>query len=160
MGVVEQLGVADLDHGLSEARRLWPCWVEQDHRLAAALALDGLQDWLLSVSREDADGVLHALIRLGSPSGGDCQPATWVVAWVLLPGAVAVARQGSAGCDTDALVASQLWLEIRQFPWWRHQKIAGNVIANLRSAVARNGVLKPPSWAERRTVLAEVLPEP
>ncbi len=75
------------------------------------------------------------------------------------PGANAVARRAPAGPETDALVASQLWLEIRQFPWWRHRKVAGNVLANMRSAVAREGALKRPSWAERRTVPTDGLPE-
>jgi hypothetical protein len=78
----------------------------------------------------------------------------------LLPGAIAVARRAPADPETDALVASQLWLEIRQFPWWRHQKVAGNVLANMRSVLAREGVLKRPSWAERQTVPIDRLPEP
>jgi hypothetical protein len=81
------------------------------------------------------------------------------VAWSLLPGAIAVARRAPAGPVTDALVASQLWLEIRQFPWWRHRKVAGNVLANMRSVLAREGVLKRSSWAERRTVPTDRLPE-
>jgi hypothetical protein len=59
----------------------------------------------------------------------------------LLPGANAVARRAPAGLETDALVASQLWLEIRQFPWWRHQKVAGNVLANMRSVLAREATI-------------------
>jgi hypothetical protein len=35
--------------------------------------VDGLQDWLLSVGMDAADEVLHALVRIGSPSGGDCR---------------------------------------------------------------------------------------
>jgi hypothetical protein len=56
-------------------------------------------------------------------------------------------------------ISSQLWLEIRQFPWWRHQKVAGNVLANMRSVLAREGMLKRPSLAERRTVPTDRLPE-
>ena len=156
---MEQLGVADLAQGLAEARQLWQDWVEQDPRLASAPAVDGLRDWLMLVGIDAADEVLHALVQIGSPSGKDCRPAAWVVAWALLPGAIAVARRAPAGPETDALVASQLWLEIRQFPWWRHQKVAGNVLANMRSALAREGVLKRPSWAERRTVPTDRLPE-
>jgi len=111
------------------------------------------------VGIDAADEVLLALVQIGSPSGRDCRSAAWVVAWALLPGAIAVARQAPAGPETDALVASQLWLEIRQFPWWRHQKVAGNVLANMRSAVAREGALKRASWAERRTVPTDRLPE-
>ncbi len=128
-------------------------------RLASAPAVDGLRDWLMLVGIDAADEVLHALVQIGSPSGRDCRPAAWVVAWALLPGAIAVARRAPAGPETDALVASQLWLEIRQFPWWRHRKVAGNVLANMRSVLAREGALKRPSWAERRTVPTDRLPE-
>jgi hypothetical protein len=108
---VEQLGVADLAQGLAEARQLWQDWVEQDPRLASAPAVEGLRDWLMLVGIDAADEVLHALVQIGSPSGRDCRPAGWVVAWALLPGANAVARRAPAGPETDALVASQLWLE-------------------------------------------------
>jgi hypothetical protein len=128
LSVVEQLGVAELAQGLAEARQLWHGWVAQDSRLASAPAVDGLPDWLMLVGIDAAGEVLHALVRIGSPSGGDCRPAAWVVAWALLPGASAVARRAPASPETDALVASQLWLEIRQFPWWRHRKVAGNVL--------------------------------
>jgi hypothetical protein len=159
VSVVKQLGVADLAQGLAEARKLWQDWVEDDSRLASVPAVDGLPEWSRLVGIDAADEVLHALVRIGSPAGGDCQPAAWVVAWALLPGANAVARRAPTGAETDALVASQLWLEIRQFPWWRHRKVAGNVLANMRSVMAREGVLKPPSWAERRTVPTDRLPE-
>jgi hypothetical protein len=159
LSVVEQLGVVDLAQGLADARELWLDWVEQDPRLALAPGVDRLPAWSKVVGIDAADEVLHALVRIGSSSGGDCQPAAWVVAWALLPGANAVARRAPAGPETDALVASQLWLEIRQFPWWRHRKVAGNVLANMRSAVAREGALKRPSWAERRTVPTDGLPE-
>jgi len=119
LSVVEQLGVADLSQGLAEARRLWQDWLEQDPRLASAPAVDGLRDWLMLVGIDAADEVLHALVQIGSPSGKDCRPAAWVVAWALLPGAIAIAQRAPAGPETDALVASQLWLEIRHFPWWR-----------------------------------------
>jgi hypothetical protein len=159
LSVVEQLGVAELAQGLAEARQLWLDWVEEDSRLASAPAVDGLPAWSRLVGIDAADQVLHALVRIGSPSGGDCRPAAWVVAWALLPGANSVARRAPAGAETDALVASQLWLEIRQFPWWRHRKVAGNVLANMRSVLAREGALRRPSWAERRTVPTDWLPE-
>ena len=37
--------------------------------------------------------------------------------------------------------------------------LAGNVLANMRSVLAREGMLKRPSWAERRTVPTDRLPE-
>ena len=38
-------------------------------------------------------------------------------------------------------------------------KGCGNVLANVRSVLAREGVLERPSWAERRTVPTDRLPE-
>jgi hypothetical protein len=137
---------------------LWPGWVEQDRRLAPAPRVDGLTDWLLSIDIDAADEVLHALVRIGSPSGGDCQAAVWVVVRALLPGAVQVARRCGEGPATDALVASQLWLEVRDFPWWRHRKVAGNVLANIRALLYRAGEDRP-SWAEKRTVPTERIPD-
>ena len=158
MSVVEQLGVADMERGLAEARELWQDWVAQDRRLALAPAVDGLPDWLLSVNYDRADDVLHALVRIGSPSGGDCQAAVWVVVRALLPGAVGVARRASENPETDALVATQLWLEVREFPWWRHRKVAGNVLANTRSHLGRAGEPRL-SWIERRTVPMARVPD-
>ena len=89
---MEQLGVAD-SQGLAEARQLWQDWVEQDSRLASAPAVDVLQDWLMLIGIDAADEVLHALVKIGSPTGKDCRPAAWVVAWALLPGAIAVTRR-------------------------------------------------------------------
>ena len=105
---MEQLGVADLAQGLAEARQLWQGWVGQDPRLASAPAVDGLRDWLMLVGLDAADEVLHALVQIGSPSGKDCRSAAWIVAWALLPGAIAVTRRAPADPEADRLVASQL----------------------------------------------------
>ena len=103
-----------------------------------------------------ADEVLHALVQIGSPSGRDCRPAGG-------RGLGVAARRecggptGAGGSETDALVASQLC--------WRSgssggvTEVAGNVLANMRSVLAREGVLKRSSWAERRTVPTDRLPE-
>jgi hypothetical protein len=37
----------------------------------------------------------------------------------------------------DEVVAAQLWLEIRSFPWHRLHKVAANILANTRAAVLR-----------------------
>ena len=84
--------------------------------------------------------------------------AASVVAWALLPGAIAVARRVPAGPETDALVASQLWLENRvplvAAPEGRRQR-AGEHTVRYRS----RGRLKRPSGAERRTVPTDKYPE-
>jgi hypothetical protein len=79
---------------------------------------------------------LQALARLASPAGGDSVPAAGVLAWVLLPGACSVARRlRSLSLRIDELVAAQLWIEVRSFPWQRLWKVAANILGNLRVAV-------------------------
>ncbi|SER27612.1 hypothetical protein [Microlunatus flavus] len=80
--------------------------------------------------------MLHALVHVGSPSGNDEPQAVDVVAWALLPGARALAhRLRGLSPDVDRLVATQLWLEVRAFPWERLKKVAANVLANTRARV-------------------------
>jgi hypothetical protein len=63
-------------------------------------------------------------------------PAAGVLAWVLLPGACSVARRlRSLSLRIDELVAAQLWIEVRSFPWQRLWKVAANILGNLRVAV-------------------------
>jgi hypothetical protein len=122
--------------------------------------VDGLRDWLLAAEQATADDVLLSLVRLGSQSGGDSAAAVWLTVWALLPGAEAMARRMGGDSDTEALIASQLWLEVRCFPWQRLQKVAGNVMANVRGCVLRrDGCLTRLSSMERRTVPTDRLPE-
>ena len=85
-------------------------------------------------------------------------PAVWVVVRALLPGAIGVARRASENPETDALVATQLWLGVREFPWWRHRKVAGNVLANIRSHLGRAGEPRLSS-IERRIVPVARVPD-
>ena len=62
------------------------------------------------------------MATLGSPSGADDLAAASVLAWALLPGACALAhRLRGLSPRIDEVVAAQLWLEIRSFPWHRLQ---------------------------------------
>lgn len=57
---------------------------------------------------------MAALAHRGHREGGDDVTAAAVVCWVLLPGAATLAaRLQPLSSDIDALVASQLWLEVR-----------------------------------------------
>ena len=160
VSVASQLGLTDLDRGLVEARSLWAEWVPLDPGLAAVPGVDGLRDWLFAAEPAAADDVLLSLVRLGSRSGGDYAAAVWLTVWALLPGADAMARRMGGGADTEALIASQLWLEVRCFPWQRLQKVAGNVMANVRGCVLRrDGCLTRLSSMERITVPTDRLPE-
>lgn len=79
-----------------------------------------LPAWLRSVDPESADAVLHRLAEPDSPTGGDDVTATGALAWLLLPAACLVAhRLRSLTTRIDEVVAAQLWLEVRTFPWQR-----------------------------------------
>ncbi len=139
MSVGTQLGLADPEQALlAQARALWPTWGEQYRALRVVGDLLDLPGWIASAPRDDADEVLHTLARLASPSGGDDLAATGALAWLLLPGASLVAhRLRSLTGRIDEVVAAQLWLEVREFPWQRRRKVAANVVMNTRRGVLR-----------------------
>ena len=88
---------------------------------------------------------------LAAPDGGDDPAAAAALAYALLPGACRVAAQlgmlrsawrASRWCtvvpgaeNPDTLVAAQLWLEVRSFPWRRLSHVAANILMNTRAAV-------------------------
>ncbi|MGB3763718.1 MAG: hypothetical protein WA966_10880 [Ornithinimicrobium sp.] len=63
---------------------------------------------------------------------------------------------GSPSSETehpDVLVAAQLWVEVRAFPWQRRRLVAANILANTRSAVLADYgsfahvARRDPTWA-------------
>jgi hypothetical protein len=82
--------------------------------------------------------VLHALAGLAATDGGDDVAAAAALAWALLPGACTLAhRLRTLSPQVDHLVAAQLWVEARTFPWRRLRKVAANVLLNTRAVVLR-----------------------
>jgi len=160
VSVAQQLGLHSQDSELlQQARRQWTAWSGRHPALAEAGGVDGLPGWLATADPPRADDVLHGLARLGSPFGDDEIPAAGVLAWALLPGACALAhRLRTLSPRIDELVASQLWLEVRLFPWSRLRKVAANVLANTRAGVlrecgARTQVARAdPTWSAVRPV--------
>lgn len=105
-------------------------------------ALDGVPDpqslerWLRDAPRPDADRVLHGLAELATESGFDDTDAALVLAWVLHPGADALAvRLFDMGRDTYQHVAAFLWIEIRTFPWQTKTRVAANILLRVRQKV-------------------------
>jgi hypothetical protein len=140
MSVATQLGLDRPDNPvLTRAALDWDTRIVWDSRLAAVTGgVEGLRQWLRRADPAAADDVLHGLAGLGSPTGADSLLAARVLAWALLPGASALARRlASLTPDIDAIVAAQLWLEIRSFPWPRLRKVAANILANTRVGVLR-----------------------
>jgi len=157
MSVGDQLGLDDNSEVLDQARSKWPDWVAADSRLDVVAEFDDLRAWLPSVDRDASDEVLLALAMLAAPDGGDDIAAAAALAKCLLPGACRLAGwlstlppkevfrdsqplvggTWSAVERIDELVASQLWIEVRTFPWRRLRKVAANILMNTRVGVLR-----------------------
>lgn len=140
MSVATQLGLADPENDLlALARARWAGWAAPHPCLAVADDLLELPAWLATADRGHADEVLLALAQLASPTGGDDIGATGALVWVLLPGASLVAhRLRTLTHRIDEVVAAQLWVEVRTFPWERSRKVAANVLMNTRKGVLRD----------------------
>lgn len=151
---VEQLlDVGEDSHLLAQARCRYRDWVEADGRLGVCASLDELFGYLSAAPTEEADRCMLALAMLAAPDGGDDAAAAAVLARALLPGAVVLAsrltsmlaRRGwhptgttdraPVSARVDERVASQLWIEVRSFPWRRLTKVGGNILMNTRARV-------------------------
>lgn len=152
MSVAVQLGVADGgEELLAAAGRSWTEWVADAAPLGAVSGPTDLRRWLQDADQGDADRVLLELARLGSTTGRDDVTAARLLAWCLVPGACALARRlASLSPRIDEVVAAQLWIEVRAFPWQRLRKVAANVLANTRAGVLRDfGVLSQVERSDR-----------
>ena len=139
MSVQTQLGLHDEGNGLlAHAGQNWASWADRFPCLWGIGGVASLRAWLRAAVPAEADEVLHVLVSLASPSGGDDASAAAMVAWALLPGASVLAqRLRTLSPRIDEVVAAQLWIEIRTFPWRRLHKVAANILANTRTGVLR-----------------------
>jgi hypothetical protein len=63
-------------------------------------------------------GWLHALATLAAADGGNDVAAAAALACALMPGACILAnRLRTLAVQIDQIVAAQLWVEVRTFPW-------------------------------------------
>jgi len=119
----------------------WSSWVATEPALAGLNALGDVvaiaQD---GADRGRADALLAALVRLGAVDGGNDRDAAQAVALLLANGSARLAQQlRNLSKDIDAMVAGQLWLQIREFPWRRRRRaIAQNILMDARRAVLRD----------------------
>jgi hypothetical protein len=119
----------------------WSLWVAAEPALAQ---LSGLEDVAATVGDTAnpgrADELLAALVRLAAVDGGNDQEAAGVVALLLANGAARLGRQlRSLSGDIDQMVAGQVWLQIREFPWRRRRRaIACNILMDARRALLRD----------------------
>lgn len=166
MSVQEQLGLGESSDLLAQAREQWPAWVRKDSRLMVVGGFEELRPWLRKARPDEADEVLLGLAKLASTIGGDDLAAAATLAHALLPGAAALsarllvlratwASQWAAGeCGSehpDKLVAAQLWMEVRSFPWQRLRHVASNILIRTRVAVLREYGSRPQIERRDRT---------
>ncbi len=146
MSIAEHLGLCSPGSNelIRRARESWPLWSASDPCLAVVTDPVDVQGWSLSAGTSCADEVLLALATRAARDGGDDLAAAMTLCWTLLPAAISVERrlQGLM-YRTDQLVASQLWLEARSFPWQRLRKVAANIRVNTRAAVLLQGGRRP-----------------
>ena len=116
----------------------WARWVDGQPALAAAGSAAQLAQ--LVTDRSDparANELLHALVRVGSVDGGVDEVAATFVAALLVPGGDRMARSlWSLGGEVEQIVAGQLWIQVRVYPWRvRPRAVAKNILMETRRAV-------------------------
>jgi hypothetical protein len=139
MSAMQHLGVTwpALTERVERSGR-WPAWTAAEPVLASAA---GLEDVVaIAADRADpgrADALLAALVRLGAVDGGNDRDAAQAVALLLAGGAARLASQlRNLSADIEEMVAGQVWLQIREFPWRRRRRaIARNILMDARRAV-------------------------
>lgn len=152
MSVAKHLGLDDPNSDvLALAHTRWSTWQAEHPVLAAVHDLLDLPAHVRGADREEADATLLALAELSSPEGGDDVAATGVLAWMLLPGvSLLAARMSTLTPTIDEVLAAQLWVEARTFPWQRGHRVAANILMNTRKSVMRDlgvGDAAEGSWA-------------
>lgn len=140
MSVADQLGLQAPGGDLfNQACSRWPRWVERHEVLAVGVDLHGLRDWSLDADPARGNEVLLTLARLGAPDGEGEPAATGALLWVLMPGAIRLARQLARFDERiDELVAAQLWVSARSLAWSHRVRVAPTVLMNTRREVLRD----------------------
>ena len=140
MSVAEQLGLLDeTSELLALADQRWDHWATAHPALTHCCGVRELRLWLRGADQVEADDALHALATLAAADGGDDVTAAAALAWALMPGACTMAnRLRTLTWNIDEIVAAQLWVEVRTFPWRRLRKVAANVLMNTRTGVLRD----------------------
>lgn len=138
MGLASTLGLEAAGRGeLAAAAARWKVWQEEHPVLGVCEDLADLPGWVRTAPPEEVNRVLLALGELGAVDGGDDPAATSVLVWLLLPGAVGVARSLHGVPDVDELVGAQLWMSARSVNWRGQVRVAATVLMNTRRDVVR-----------------------
>lgn len=160
MSVARHLGLQDPQEGLlAQARDRWPIWQESHPDLRVVPDLLDVPAWTTGAGPGGADEVLWRLAWLANPRGGDDAIAAGALSWLLLPGACTLAhRLRLLSARIDEIVAAQLWLEARSFPFERPWRVAAGLLAATRRGVLRDvGVVARDSGPDRAWAYTRVL---
>jgi hypothetical protein len=139
MSPTESLGVTW--PGLSdrvERRHVLDRWAAAEPLLAGVASLDVLAEVVHhGQDPARADELLGGLVRLAAADGGDDEDAALVLAHLLDNGTRKLALQlRDLSDDIDELLAGELWLRIRAFPWRRRRRAyAKSLLLDTRLAV-------------------------
>jgi hypothetical protein len=135
-----------------ERRQALDRWAAAETVLAGIASLDALAE-IVHHGQDPAraDELLGGLVRLAAADGGDDEDAALVVAHLLANGTRKLALQlRDLSPDIDDLLAGQLWLQIRTFPWrQRRRAYAKSLLLDTRLAVLAE--LRPYRTRQRQT---------
>lgn len=155
MSVAQSLGVDDLNGRLmAGARAAWSSWAAARPEIAVVDDLLDLPDWLRSAEPDDRD---RPLVQLATFALDD-RDAAAALAWLLVPGASRIAaRLHDAVADIDAMVAGQLWLEIRSPKVPPTRNVAATILRTVERAIkAELGVGERGLRADRTWAMTQV----
>jgi hypothetical protein len=153
MSPTESLGLTWLSLGDRVARtRALDRWGAAEELLAGISSLDALAE-IVHHGHDPAraDELLGGLVRLAAADGGDDEDAAMVVAHLLDNGTRKLALQlRDLSDDIDELLAGELWLQIRTFPWRRRRRAyAKSLLLDTRLAVLAE--VRPYRTRDRQT---------
>lgn len=152
MSVEEALGIST-DTAMEIVKRRWPDWARL-RPVLRAVDLSDLRRWLRRGNAKKVGEVVHALAWLSATDGGDDLEAATLLAWLMVPVAGRVANDlHTMSPEIDALVASQLWIEVRTVNWRASSRVAGNIGKSLRRNILRDAGLDPSRPATVEPVL-------
>ena len=152
MTLTTELGL-DAHDPLTIIDQCWAGWADREPALRRVPDPKDLLGWLAAERvrpnpehHRVANRALLALARLAAPDGGADTDAALVLAWLMLPTAATLARyfQGHDPDNVDAIVAGQLFIQVRTYPWrTRRGSVAAGIARDLRRHVsAEFGILR------------------
>jgi len=141
MPIEQFFGRADEQAQLTDDSGRWGMWVQAQPGLgqvpSAATLVELIHD---RAQPKRANELLLALVQVGSADGGADEAAATFVAALLAPGGNRIIRNlTTLGPDVADIVAGQLWLQVRDYPWRaKPRAVAKNVLMDTRRAVLRD----------------------